>query len=449
MSLLLTAAIALTSVLAPQSAVPDNNLNSMAPLARIVDGVRGVPIDIQSVSASLNFDMKARTKQVSAQMVFQTLETGFPIFDLRQEILSATLDMKPIAVEKLAAHDFGPASGTMRIIEREVRTGANSILHLDYELNKPLAPASKGALKRDNGLFFSNNFTDLKPGRYLEQWFPANLIYDQFEFTLDLQLNKAANAHRIVTNATVKKKGRHHWLLTWPMHTTAFSPMLVIVPEDDVEYEARNLRLKNGQKIKVEITKEKTCHGEIDKAFQLVEKALEDFSKSMGEWPHGKRYVLYIRDSMGSMEYDGGTCTAMGAIRHETFHSWFGRGVKPASQNDAWWDEAWDVWFADAGRYANRQYSTEDKAITLCSSNPWNRITSAYSYGKGAQVFARLAMVLGEDELIEYMSSFFKKYSLKTCTTNDLNNHLTKESGNAQVDLIFNRFVFGKQKEKE
>jgi hypothetical protein len=40
------------------------------------------------------------------------------------------------------------------------------------------------------------------------------------------------------------------------------------------------------------------------------------------------------------MEYDGGTTTASGNLKHETYHTWWGRGLKPASQNDAWWDEA-------------------------------------------------------------------------------------------------------------
>jgi len=45
------------------------------------------------------------------------------------------------------------------------------------------------------------------------------------------------------------------------------------------------------------------------------------------------------------MEYDGGTTTGQAALQHETYHSWWGRGLKPASQPDAWIDEGWTFYY--------------------------------------------------------------------------------------------------------
>jgi hypothetical protein len=416
---------------------------SFAPPAREVDGLLGVPMDIQSLSATLIFDLEARTKEATADLVFKVGETGYPIFDLRQNIRSATLDMKPIKPETVSTFDMGPQSGTMRLLEWEIQAGAPSILQLAYDLEAPDAPAARGALKRENGLFFSTNFTDLKPGRYLEQWFPANLIYDRFSFELELQLKNAKHEHLIFTNADVEELDRHSWRLRWPEYTTAFSPMLVIAPKADIEVSTKTVKCVKDQKIKVTIAKDKKSSGSLKSAHKKVSEALRDFSKTVGPWPHGDRCTVYLRDSSGSMEYDGATTTAYGAIRHEIFHSWFGRGVKPRSQNDAWWDEAWDVWFADGGRYSHMDFSKPGEAITLCGSNPWNRITARQSYGKGAQFFARVAHLIGEKKLRSIMSDFFKENALQTASTQEMESFLIEKSGNSKLQTLFNRYVYG------
>ena len=417
-----------------------------APPPREVDGIMGVPIDIQSLSGSLTFNLKERSKKATADMVFRTTGAGgFPIFDLRQEIKSAMLDMKPIDPASMAAHDFGPRSGSMRILQHEVRPNTNCILHLEYELNRPDAPSARGALKRENGLFFSTNFTDLTPGRYLEQWFPSNLIYDRFSFELELKLEEARHKHLLITNAEVEKLGRHHWRLRWPQHTTAFSPMIVIAPESDLDHSTKTIKLAGGHKVKVEIARDKKSSGSLQEAHRQVAAALKDFSKTVGPWPHGNRCTVYLRDSSGSMEYDGATTTSMGAIRHEIFHSWFGRGVKPRSQNDGWWDEAWDVWFADGGRYQSMSFEQEGNPVELASADPWNRVTAGSSYGKGAQFFARVAALIGEDKLREQMAAFFNSYSLQTASTNDLENFLVAGSGVDGIRQLFSRYVYGRK----
>ena len=47
------------------------------------------------------------------------------------------------------------------------------------------------------------------------------------------------------------------------------------------------------------------------------------------------------------MKYDRAVATTEGVLQHEVFHSWFARGVKPASQNDSWFDEGWTVYNTD------------------------------------------------------------------------------------------------------
>src|SRR5262245_2831864 len=63
----------------------------------------------------------------------------------------------------------------------------------------------------------------------------------------------------------------------------------------------------------------------------------------IGPYSHGNRFTAYIWENQErSMEYDGAVTSNVAALEHEVFHSWYARGIKPASQNDGWIDEAWD-----------------------------------------------------------------------------------------------------------
>ena len=54
--------------------------------------------------------------------------------------------------------------------------------------------------------------------------------------------------------------------------------------------------------------------------------------------------VSWRSSSRAAWSTDGGCTSPPGSLHHETFHSWWGRGIKPASQADGWWDEAWNVY---------------------------------------------------------------------------------------------------------
>ena len=108
------------------------------------------------------------------------------------------------------------------------------------------------------------------------------------------------------------------------------------------------------------------------------------------------------------MEYDGGTTTGTGALRHETFHSWFARGLKAASQPDAWWDEAWTV-YNDNGAAGSLPFDFTDPPVTLCTRNPWARITASGAYSDGERFFRGLASIVGVSNLNSLMSEFYKE----------------------------------------
>ena len=416
----------------------------LAPPPIAVDDLIGVPIDIQNLEASMVFDFETREIQVDALMTFMVgSEGGFPVFDLRQTIDFAELDGAPIDPAMMQSHLISKQTGSLRILERDLTSGVAHTLRLKYEIDKPNAPSARGAVLRKSGLFWDIGLSDLNPGRYLEQWFPANLIYDQHPFTLELKMHGADAEHILVSNAAVTELAHHQWRLQFPAHMTALSPMIVLTPLADVTQIVDELDLGKNGIIQIKIVKHKPVTQSLKAAMKSAKDSLKRFSSTMGPWPHGDRCIIYMRNSGSSMEYDGATTSSSGALNHELFHSWFGRGVKPASQNDGWFDEAWDVYFADLKAKSNKVYSKKDKPVTLCSSAPWNRMTSRLSYSRGSKLFASIAKKVGNKKLEKAMAAFFIANNMRPTSTATLEQHLIEALGEKAVAPLFRMFVYG------
>ncbi|MBC8371697.1 MAG: hypothetical protein H8E25_16975 [Planctomycetes bacterium] len=439
----MTKSLAILIALVGAATATAQNNNDYAPPVIEVDGLRGIPIDILEVNTQMVFDFETESVSVISDMDFKMIgEKGFPLFDLRQEITSASLNGITIDVDKLAAHDFGKQTGTMRILEQECAMKVVNVLHLEYTLSKPSAPSAIGIKWDKAGMTFDTWYSDLNPGRYAEQWFPANLLYDQHPLNVDIKLVGANTKHLMVTNAETTDIREHDWQLRFADNSSAFSHMIVIVPESEVDVLHKSKKI-DGKMVSIEVYKRKDANTSAKHVLNETEKSLKEYTASMGPWSHGDDCIVYVWSGSRSMEYDGATTTALGALDHEIFHSWFARGVKPASQNDGWWDEAFTVYFADGRRPVKKVVEKEAKPVTLSSSNPYNRITPSASYSYGAVFFGRLAHLIGKDEFHQHMSDFYNKYVGHVASTADMENFLVAATGNEEVRKLFARYVYG------
>src|SRR5262245_17400593 len=206
---------------APLSPTPVASGLDLAPPITTVDGLRAVPIDIQHVDARIVFDLAARRAHAEATIKFITgAENGNAIFDLRQEIQEVALDDRPIAPAQVRHHDFGGGAGAeLRILEAELPARSEHTLRLRYPLDIPQSPQADPAIVWDSSgprIYWDFWFTDLWPGRYLEMWLPANLIYDRFGVSLEVEVVGSTIAHRLVTNGQVAELGTNHWRVEFP-----------------------------------------------------------------------------------------------------------------------------------------------------------------------------------------------------------------------------------------
>jgi hypothetical protein len=172
-----------------------------------------------------------------------------------------------------------------------------------------------------------------------------------------------------------------------------------------------------------------------------LEMLLADNENAYGAYLHGSRFVAFFNGS-GGMEYEGGTTTSTGALLHETFHSWYARGIKPAGQADGWWDEGFTS-FHDAGADDPLPFDFTAAPVLLCSRDPWQRNTPSNSYSDGSRFWQGMASMLGVAQLNTLMKNLYVAYRGNPVSTAMIEEFLLCQSGDAQVVDAFHRFVYG------
>lgn len=421
----------------------------------MVDGLLCVPIDIESIDAVFTFGGAAQTAVADATITYTVGPTdGNPIFDLRQNITSAWVDGAVFPVAQLAHHDFGTDPFTnLRVIENVQTAGSVHTLRVQYDLALPDAQFIGGylpALEWLAGprLHFRFGMSDLKRARYLEAFLPANLIFDQFSIGLEIEVTGATAAHSVITNGTVTDIGTNHWSIAFPSRFTALSPMLEIHASDRVTRQTDSVVLPvSGNNVTVEAWKPTSSGINLTTQINNIKTFLTDNENDYGRYVHGDRFVAFFNG--GGMEYEGGTVTGTGPLLHETFHSWFARGIKPASQADGWWDEGFTE-FHDEGANVTIPFDFAAPPILLCSRDPWQRHTpndvthaTPDAYFHGNLFWKGIASQIGVGTLNDLMSDLYEKHRGDPVSTQMIEEFLLSKSGNENVVDAFHRFIYG------
>jgi hypothetical protein len=420
----------------------------LAPPAKVVDGLLAVPIDIQRVTAILAFDGATSSGTGDATVEFTMgAQAGRPIFDLRQTIGAAWLDGAPLAAAALAHHDFGGGlQAQLRVIDAPLAAGSAHTLRVTYALGLPQASGAgsyQPGMTWSGGprLAFNFGFTDLGGGRYLEAWVPANLIFDQFELTLELRIDHTPVGHTLITNGAVTALGVNHWRVAFPSRCTALSPLVELRASDTVASGSDTTVLPvSGATVTVEAWTLAAGAANLPAQINNLKGYLAEGEQTTGPYMHGNRFIAFVHQ--GGMEYDGGTTSSSGNLRHETFHSWWARGVKPASQPDAWFDEAWTEYLV-AGAAETMPFNFADDPAALCPLNPWIRVTSGDAYTKGYRFWKGIASLIGAPTLIALMGEFYRTRHARPVTTAHIEEFLVARAGNPLIVDAFHRFVYG------
>lgn len=418
-----------------------------APPATLVDGLPAVPIDVLALDALIVFDVPDHSAAVEATLSFQLgPEGGMPIFDLRQAIVGATLDGQPLGSGQFGLHEFGKGLAFgFRVLEQALEPCSTHELVLTYSLGLPNAPAAGGLTWSDAParVAFDTWMSDLNPGRYLESWLPANLPFDRHPISLGITLVGAEVEHALITNASVDELGIHDWQLEFPPSTRAMSPLIVVVPSSEITSVAGVHAAANGQDIPYVVHRHASLATPIETYEAELLAALDEFVISTGDFAH-EQMTAYLGASLRSMEYAGALTTKPGDLRHEAFHSWWARGLLPATYADGWIDEAWDMYNTTQGlTFTSEPFDWAAPALLLADPHPFARDTPDEAYTQGRRLFAGLAALLGVDPLRAAMAELYLDLGPHgSLTTAALERHLYCTGGELpEVRQAFWRFV--------
>lgn len=421
----------------------------LAPPPKTVDGLLAVPIDIESIEAVLTFDGSTETAWADATITYTVGPTaGNPIFDLRQNIVQAWLDGVPFAVAQLAHHNFGAGPFTdLRVIQAVQGTGSVHMLRVQYDLALPdsqLGGSYLPALEWSAGprLRFVFGLSDLNRARYAEAWLPANLVFDQYSISLEIEIINTMAAHSVISNGVVTSLSLNHWQISFPEHSSAVSPLLEVRASDTLTRQTDTVLLPvSGKTVTIEAWKPASSLVHLTTQINNIKTLLTDNENDYGTYLHDDRFVAFFNGT-GGMEYEGGTTTSTGALLHEIFHSWFARGVKPASQADGWWDEGFTT-FHDEGADDAIPFDFSNPPVLLCSRDPWQRHTPSNSYTDGSNFWKGMASLLGVSNLNALMGDLYDSHKAKPVSTQMIEEFLLSRSGETQVVDAFHRFVYG------
>jgi hypothetical protein len=404
-----------------------------------------VPVDVERVEARMTFDVASREALVEATAYFALEDfDGCPALDLRQPLDSVLLDGDRLAGEAFSPHDLGGGPGAeMRVLDRAMAAGSHHRLDLRYQLATPATALAEPIGWTGDGVRFDFWMSDLHPGRYLEMWLPANLCHDRFELQLEVVV-EGGGPHRVITNGAEREVGRNRWLVDYPATFTSLSPMLVLRPSHELE-----LRRRRGA---IEIVTAKVAESDADLEATEADLAvwLAANEARYGAYVHGARFTCVLWAPGRGMEYDGATTAAVPAVEHEVFHSWFGRGVKPARASDGWIDEAWTCWATNSGRRAVGRFNVEELGleeppVLLYPPSEWSRHTPIESYSQGARLFAGVAHLLGgAPQMRSAMASWYQENAGGFVTTDGLDRHLSLRHDG--VEALFARYVHGEDR---
>jgi hypothetical protein len=420
----------------------------------MVGNRRVVAPGVDTVRANLRFDTETREAAGEATVEFVGGGVdGYPALDLRQTIDWVRLDGKDLHPDDFPPTDLGGGEGAeMRVLDFELEAGSRHTLEVGYQLGTPTATAAEPVGWVDSGLRFDFWMSDLHPGRYLEMWVPAPLIHDRFALYVNLEIAGTERPHTLLANTAGVdgESGGRRWSVCYPAHYAALSPMLVVAPTDTIEVRRSALALPGRQRSLGLVV---ARHGDVDADLGACEADLRSWLVYLASryqpWVHGDIFSAVIWSAGRGMEYDGATTASVGALEHEVFHSWFGRGVKPARAADGWIDEAWTTWStasrrSEVPRYASEELGLDEPPVVLYPHEHWARHTPLPAYREGARLFAGLAALLGgADRLRAAMADWYGVNAGGLVTTDGLAAHLAAWSG-VDIGPWWARYVHGR-----
>lgn len=392
----------------------DDLLHAPAP----VDAPEGTlaPVDLLATTAQATLTESGVS--ITATTRFLTSDdAGLPTFELAPDPTTLTLDGNPV---DLTRTQVGNPERQVVALDATLDPCTEHTLEVAYDLPLGWQEGDQARLHElPEGVFFSAGLEDASAGTFLGMWLPSNLLFDRFDLDLGFTLPPG---HSLAHTGT-----RQGDTVSWSQ-IQAHAPFWVVSPDAATVSATFTARPAEGDVMVEVYALESDLRADLDEAGARAVVAIETFASMFGPYAHGDRYVLWIRnDQGGSMEYDGATQTAMGAIEHEIMHSWYARGASPRSDADGWIDEAITSWVTDLFplRANPVPYDVEPTQLRFGQDGWDGPQLDIEQYVYGSAIFADIAYRYSVDEVVEALGAFYRERANASYSDVELEEHLT------------------------
>lgn len=403
-----------------------NNLNSKT---FINNNKTFSPADIQQQDLQLTFDVQTQKAKAHSVLLIKQNESSFTYFQMGPPVQSISVDGTSVTTSLVNDPD---GIGKTFVSPNQILDAGVHTLILDYDL-----PTSAFSFQ-NGGIGLLTDMSDLPAAHFFEAWAPAGFEEDAFELHLHLQILNSTStaAHQLFTNGTSTPISTTEWQIDFPKYFTTSSIYFHLTNKLLVQ---ESFTIQGAQQI-TPVTIYSTDSDLVAQAKELVPLLFKELESTYGPYPH-PQFLAYIHSGGGGMEYSGATITAIGALGHELFHSWFGRGWQPAEGRSGWIDEAFASW-RDYNYFQSA--SLLSRAPTKLSTfSPYENSTATNCYRDGRRLIAELDQVLADfGGMKPLMKLLIARYQHQVITVEEFQNFLAAET---LMDLssYFKRFAFG------
>ncbi len=398
-----------------------------APPAFSYKDARAVYVDFETANYDINFDFATKTATVDSTISFQSPSEGYAIFDLIAEPLSVSVDGQTSSAPEVQDPD---RASTLRVLNTRLAAGKHT-LKIRHTLATNVVFGTDGVAA---GFWTS----DLNDRRYLEQYLPTNLEFDQYKMTMTVDASSAPASHVLKANGVVTDLGDNKFQAVFPKFYSASSVYFHLFRDNsfvnNVQFYLKSI---DGRSIPVDIYTSYDVQPFVDTATAVFHELEADY----GAWPH-QQLIIYGNAPSGGMEYSGATITSLKAVGHEMMHSYHARGLMPANGNAGWMDEA-------MARWRDNSYPLVE-ALTysytrLAGRSAYTRMTDRMAYTEGSAFLGWIGYKMSGKGLSmkAFLRDYFQKYKYTTVTTPLFQRELSAAAG-MDLSAEFDQYIYGK-----
>ena len=184
---------------------------------------RAVFVDFKTAQYDITYDVVNEITTVKSKITFEAKTQGKPLFDLVPNPNSLKLDGQKVKQNMIS---FPGGVSKLRQLSAAVTPGIHSL-----EIENII----------DTNVFYNSDFgnvssafwiRDLKDRLFLEQYVPSNFEYDQYQMTLNVNVEGVDEAQQeFYTNGKVTKLSPVKWKIEFPEYFTVSCPFYHMSPK--------------------------------------------------------------------------------------------------------------------------------------------------------------------------------------------------------------------------